>query len=64
MQLRKARTNIKSNLVYKGKKHIPELYEFGQEGNISDINLRIDFLLEKNRYFCKYQEVDSFTPLK
>ena len=56
MQLKTARTNMKSRLVYKVKGAIKKLYEFDLN-NLLKLNLRIDYLLEKNWYFCKYQDV-------
>ena len=53
---------MKSRLVHKAKEHVTELYLPNIAENLSETNRRIDFLLEKNRYFCKYQEVYSPTP--
>ena len=55
---------MKSLLVHKAKEEIMELYEISKEGTPSGINLRIDFLLDKNRYFCKYQSVGHLTQYK
>ena len=55
---------MKSRLVHKAKEDITELYEISKGGTPSEINLRIDFLLEKNRYFCKYQTVGFLTLCK
>ena len=57
MQLRKARDNVKARLVHRTKVDITELYGLDKLERRSEINDRIDFLLEKNRYFCKYQDV-------
>ena len=62
MQLRKTRNNMKSRLVAQVEANIRQLYELENVGSPSEINKRIDFLLEHNRYFCKYQEV-YFLPL-
>ena len=53
---------MKSRLVHKAKEHVTELYLPNIAENLSEINSWIDFLLEKNRYFCKYQEVYSPIP--
>ena len=50
---------MKSRLVRKAKEYAAEIYEVDQTEQL-DI-LRIDFLLEKNRYFCKYQDVGLLT---
>ena len=48
---------MKYRLVWKAKEHTAEMYEIDQTGDQLGINLQVDFLLEKNRYFCKYQDV-------
>ena len=57
MQLRKTRNNMKSRLVHQVKSYIRTLYGIENVQDEYEVNRRIDFLLEKNRYFCKYQEV-------
>lgn len=53
---------MKSRLVSKVKEDIAEQYGFNHvENSLTQINQRIDFLLEKHRFFCKYQDVDLFT---
>ena len=52
---------MKSCLVHKAKEHVTELYLRNIAENLSQINRLIDFFLEKNHYFCKYQEVYSLT---
>ena len=55
---------MKSRLVHKAKQDIMELYEIRKGGTPSGINQWIDFLLDKNRYFCKYQSVGLLTQYK
>ena len=53
MQLRKFRNNLKSSLVCRVKKNIREQYDIPDAKDESEA--QIDFLLNKNQYFCKYQ---------
>jgi hypothetical protein len=62
IQLRKARNNLKSRLVRRVKENIMEQYEIDGVKDPLALDKRIDYLLAKNRYFCKYQvEVYHFT---
>ena len=52
---------MKSRLVWKAKECAAEIYELDQAENLAGIGRRIDFLLDKNRYFCMYQDVGFLT---